>query len=76
VNTSRRGLFGLLIGAAVTPAFAKLQPYALGQVSYSHSLTLSEIVTETLRARSGIIAASLMKGNALLDRLERSRGAA
>lgn len=74
-NTSRRGFFGFLAGAAALPIVAKLpaaEAYAFREVSYGYSVSLSEIVTMTLRARSGLVANSLMTRNALLAHLERT----
>lgn len=72
MNPSRRGFFGFLAGVAALPITAKLpagEAYAVKGVTYSSSLSLQEIVSETLRMRGPTIAGDLMKSNALLARL-------
>ena len=75
---TRRGLFKRLgrsaLGLAAVPLVGQL---GVGQVggeiligTGTGSLTLSEIVSTTLRARSGQLADNVMRSNALLQRLE------
>ena len=73
---TRRGLFKRLgrsaLGLAAMPLLAKL---GVGQIDGSilvgtGSPTLAEIVSTTLRARSGQLADNLMRNNALFQRLE------
>lgn len=68
---SRRDLFGLFAGAIATPVLAKLAPFTPEAfvASPSVNLTLSDIVTFTLRNRSAQIATNLSKVNPLYARL-------
>lgn len=81
MKASRRGFLGFLVAAPLAPIAAKLappvaSPYAWTEVSAGYAVTnlsLADIVTATLRARSGMIADNLTRNNALLDRLVRER---
>jgi hypothetical protein len=73
-DTSRRGFFGLIAGAAAIPLVGKLPPVALTNyrtASVAYGPSLSEIVSTTLRARSATIADNLMKASPLLESLQR-----
>lgn len=81
MTPSRRGFFGLLAGAAAAPIVAKLpapvaSPYAWTEVSAGYTVTnlsLQDIVTATLRARSGVLLDNMTRNNALLERLTARR---
>lgn len=67
---SRRGLFGLTVGGAAAAVTARLAPIAWLEPPVQHVyLSLQDIVTTTLRARSGELAENMMRSNALLRKL-------
>lgn len=68
---NRRGLFGLFAGAIATPVLAKLAPFtpeAFATVP-AVNLSLSDIVSFTLRNRSAQIADNLSRVNPLFARM-------
>lgn len=77
MNFNRRGLFGLFAGAAITPSLPASPATHLEEAEsftgYSGFYTLrgnlSEIVTETLRYNSGVIANNIASNNFVLSRL-------
>lgn len=72
MTPSRRGLFGLFglfAGALAAPYLGKLPPIAVGGPMAPVALSLSEIVTTTLRSLSATIADDLTRHNPMVDRL-------
>lgn len=70
---SRRSIFGLFAGAVAAP-FVKVPvtPAPAAAAVVPAGLSLSDIVTATLRNRSGAIADSIQRNNPLLGRLAHS----
>ena len=69
---NRRGFIAFLISAPITNAlpWAKIASLAPTPIADAINRTLTEIIAETIRARSGEIAANVTANNALLRRLK------
>lgn len=70
MNPSRRGLFGLFAGAIAAPYLPGLPSIAIGGPAAEAQLSMAGIVAATMRARSGQLAAMMIRESPLLRYLK------